>query len=166
MLFAHLDDTTIRRDTLSSQRLEKTTRLFRDLLEQHVDPFGGKIWIWRDSGGLVLFPFDGSISAGIVPALRMHLNRRLMAVEEFSASSEVSFRLVHHIGSTEYRPAGRTGEVVSDAVNIIFHIGDRFASPGSFVATDTSLHFATAKLRRLFRASETFEGRRLYVPVL
>lgn len=164
MLFAHLDETTIRRETLSSQRLEKTTRLFRDLLEQNVDPFGGRIWIWRDTGGLVLFPFDGSTSAGILPALRMHLNRRLIAVEEFAASTEVSFRLVHHIGSTEYRPRGRTGTVVSDAVNIVFHIGDRYAPAGSMVATDTSMHFATSKLRKFFRPDETFEGRRLFRP--
>lgn len=164
MLFANLDETTIRRDTLSSQRLEKTTRLFRDLLEQNVDPFGGRIWIWRDFGGLVLFPFDGSTAAGIVPALRMHLNRRLIAVEEFAASTEVSFRLVHHIGSTEYRPRGRTGSVVSDAVNIIFHIGDRYALSGSMVATDTSMHFAAPKLRKFFQPNDTFEGRRLFRP--
>lgn len=164
MLFAHLDETTIRRETLSSQRLEKTTRRFRELLQQHVEPFGGKIWIWRDSGGLVLFPFDGSTAAGIVPALRMYLNRRIISVEEFGASNEVSFRLVHHIGSTEYRPRGRTGNVVSDAVNIIFHIGDRYSPPGSLFATDTSMHFATPKLRKLFRPLESFEGRGIFRP--
>ncbi len=164
MLYAHLDESTIRRETLSSQRLEKTIRRFRELLQQHVEPFGGKIWIWRDSGGLVLFPFDGSTSAGIVPALRMHLNRRLISVEEFGTSNEVSFRLVHHIGSTEYRPRGRTENVVSDAVNIIFHIGDRYALPGSMLATDTSMHFATPKLRKLFQLLDTFEGRRIFRP--
>ncbi len=166
MLFAYLDESTVRRESLSSQKLESTNRLFRDLVEQHSEPFGGRLWIWRDSGGLVLFPFDGSTAAGIVPALRMHLNRTLIAVEEFSAHTEVSFRLVHHVGTTEYRNVGRTSDVVSDAVNVIFHIGDRNASPGSLVVTDTSMHFCTPKLRKLFSLSDSFEGRRLFRPLV
>ena len=68
---------------------------------------------------------------------------------------------VHH-GSTEFAAPGKTGTIVSDAVNFIFHLGAKCAQAGRLtLSSDVDRSIIPAPLRELFVDAGAFEGRTL-----
>lgn len=118
--------------------------------------------MWSEYGGLVLFPFDGKNCDAVLTAYRMCLNRTIISAEEFDFDTLLSYRIALHIGNTLYRPRGKTGSIIADSVNFIFHLGHQFAQPGEFCLTSTVFPYVPKGLESSFVDSGVFEGYRVY----
>ncbi|TFH41634.1 MAG: hypothetical protein E4G96_05110 [Chrysiogenales bacterium] len=135
---------------------------FRSYLENIVTPFSGKIWMWMDFGGLILFPFDGKKCDAIEAAFRLMINRMLMSAELIHLDINLSYRIAMHIGNTVYKAKGNTGTIISDSINSVFHLGQKYAEPGGFYLTDEIFRFAPGGLMNHFVPAGKFEGRNIF----
>ena len=137
--------------------------LFRQFIETQLRGSGGKMWMWSDFGGVILFPFDGKKCSVIEPLFRLVLNRTLFSAEESLATTALSFRAAVHIGPTRFRDRGETGKIVSDSVNFIFHLGQKRAQPGCVYITREVRDLFPEHVAEYFNGDGSYEGRELFV---
>jgi len=135
------------------------TGSFKRYLEEHITPSNGRIWMWIDFGGLVIFPFDGGISNAIESGFRLMINRKLMSAEILHLDLLLSYRIAMHVGNTVYQARGQTGTIVSDSINSVFHLGQKYAKPGWFCLTEDMYHFVHPGLKSAFVPAGEYEGR-------
>src|SRR4030042_91531 len=76
LMFIELDDKA-KLKGLSPEQFTAITGAFRKYVEETVAPMKGRIWIWLDFGGLVLFTFDGRKCESIVAAGRLVVQREI-----------------------------------------------------------------------------------------
>lgn len=162
-LFAELDNVKAYSDRASDSNTEELVAAFHRHLSETVAPHGGHLWIWKKTGGIVLFPFDGRRCTPIVPIMRLVLNRAIDSVEKYPLNSELSFRLALHLGNTVYESQGRTGGIVAETVNFAFHLGQRHIGPGATAITAAAFEFVPDELVPYFTASGSFEGHEVYL---
>jgi hypothetical protein len=162
MLYARLHDTDGRKARTSESQAARLDRAFQEHLATEVGPFGGRVWMWKRFGGLLLFPYDGRRCSPIVPIFRLRMNRVIASVERLRVSTSVSFRLALHLGNTEYRRPGETGDVVSEDVNFIFHLGAYKPEPNRIALTRAAMSHVPHGLQEFFVPEEAFEGREIY----
>jgi hypothetical protein len=141
--------------------LDKVGTDFHNFIERWVTPINGRIWMWEQFGGLVLFPFDGTNCEALLTCFKLMLNRTIISTEEFSYDILLSYRIALDIGNTVYKKRGETGTVISDTVNFLFHLGKRFADPGKLYLTDNVAAFIPSGLRDYFVPAGDFEGKTL-----
>ena len=145
--------------SLSPEDFGRITGAFRTYLEDTVAPLHGKIWMWMDFGGLILFPFDGKKIKAIEAAFRLMISRKLMSAEIVHLDMSLSFRIAMHIGNTVYKTRGDTGTIISDSINSVFHLGQKFAEPGGFYLTNDIFIYTPAGIMNLFVPAGDYEGR-------
>jgi hypothetical protein len=161
-MFIELDNQAALKRELGASSLSEFLRVFHDHVCAQISTFGGRQWIWNEFGGVSLFPFDGKRCDALMSCFRLVLNRRIHAADLYDFEIVPSFRIVLDIGRTEYRERGRTGKIVSDAVNSVFHIGQKFARPGNFYLTGAVETFMPSAMGDYFVPAGAFEGRELY----
>jgi hypothetical protein len=140
------------------EHLDGVKTAFHSHIERTIAPVNGKIWMWMDTGGLVLFPFDGKECDAIVTCLKLVLDRVLLSAEQFSYGTIISYRIALHIGNTLYKARGNTGTIVSGDVNFLFHLGQKFAEPGNFYLTDPVTRFIPKGMESNFIKMGSFEN--------
>ena len=160
LMFIELDDKA-RLKRLSPEQFTAITNAFRGHVEETVSPMKGRLWIWLDIGGLVLFPFDGRKCEAFVAALRLMINRKLMSAEIVPLDINLSYRIAMHIGNTLYRGKGETGTIVADSLNTVFHLGQKYAEPCCFYITEDVHPFIPSNLTGYFMPAGEFEGRKI-----
>jgi len=159
IMFIEIDDYSSIRKKFGVENFKTLTDRFHDHLEWDLSPCGGRVWMWSDYGGLVLFPFDGRECSPIMKCFRLMLNRKLINIEYFDIDFFLSYRIALLLGNTVYRSRGQTGTIVSDSVNTIFHIGHKFAEKGNFYLTSELAEYIPAGLENYFVHEGEFEGR-------
>lgn len=145
--------------SLATEDFNKITGAFHKYLETTVAPLNGKIWMWMDYGGLILFPFDGKKIDAIEAAFRLMISRKLMSAEITHLDMSLSFRIAMHVGNTVYKTRGDTGTIVSDSINSVFHLGQKFAESGGFYLTNDIFLYTPAGIMNLFVPAGDYEGR-------
>jgi hypothetical protein len=135
---------------------------FHDALNRRVEDFDGKIWMWNEWTGLILFPYDGKKCDAVLPAMRLILNRVLFSIEEGDFQAVLSYKLALHIGSTLYRRRGQTGTILSDDVNFIFHLGVKKTEADSLYLSEAAYAQISKRLYPLFEERGRFEGYQTY----
>lgn len=140
------------------EHLDGVKKAFHAHIERTITPVNGKIWIWMDTGGLVLFPFDGKECDAILTCFKLVLDRLLISAEQFSYGTIISYRIALHIGNTIYKARGNTGTIVSGDVNFLFHLGQKFAEPGNFYLTDPVTRFIPKGMESNFIKMGSFEN--------
>jgi len=158
-MFIELDNLKESKKTFGDANLSNPIEPFLRHVERRISPAGGRVWMWTDYGAIVLFPFDGLRCDAVLTCFKMMLGRKLFSIEESGFNAWVSYRIVLHIGNTIYRSKGETGTLVSDSLNSIFHLGQKYARPGQFYLTDEVFGFVPAPLRDFFVPAGKFEGR-------
>jgi hypothetical protein len=143
------------------EQFSRITSAFRQYIEGAVTPLNGRIWIWMDFGGLVLFPFDGKKCDAIESAFRLMLDRKLMSATVVQLDINLEYRIAVHIGNTVYKSKGETGNIISDSINSVFHLGQKYAEEGCFYITDDAFLFTPAGLMNMFVPAGTYEGRNI-----
>lgn len=133
---------------------------FQDYLAKIIAPLHGKLWMWMESTGLIIFPFDGKNCPSILSCFKLILNRRLISVEqEFKLL--LSYRIALHIGNTIYKSRGNTGTIVSESINSIFHLGQKFTKTGRFVLTEEVAQYIPKQIEKYFKPAGEFENRNI-----
>lgn len=138
--------------------LDEVKAAFQKHVQQFAAALSGRIWMWMDLGGLILFPFDGKRCDPILDGIRLILNRPIISAEEYKYHTTITYKLALHIGNTIYRSRGNTGTIVSDSVNFLFHLGQKFAKPGNFYITEPVTRYIPENLKSCFVSAESFEG--------
>jgi hypothetical protein len=161
MLFAEVDDHLKWKLNLGSEKYEHFMRSFYNILNTIVEPIMGRFWMWSDTGGIVLFPFNGKNCEIITSAFKLFLNRHLISIENPDFDIGMTYHFVIHIGETIYEDRGFTSELISDSVNSIFHIGNQFSEKDSFYVTEEAEKFIPLRLREYFEDRGMFEGRHI-----
>jgi hypothetical protein len=146
----------------SSQHTEHLVSLFQTAMMRYMEPAGGKIWMWRELEGLLLFPFDGRRNEPLLAIYRFMLNQNLVNAEELDQAVPISFHFAVDIGNTTYRQSGQTGTIISDSVNFIFHLGKKVVPERDLTVTGNVFHLLPERMLPLARAAGKFEGRHLY----
>ena len=137
--------------------LDEVKAAFLHHVEQFAEMLSGKIWMWMDLYGVILFPFDGTACKPILECIRLVLNRTIISAEQYHYTTTISYKLALHIGNTLYRSRGNTGTIVSDSVNFLFHLGHQFTKPGNFYLTDPVSHFIPKNIEDCFIPAGSFE---------
>ncbi len=158
LMYVELDHHGELRKNLGEDLVNAVTASFKKYIEKVVSNINGRVWIWNDFSGLILFPFDGKSCDAVITCYKLILNRKLICVEEFPFRKLFSFHIALHIGNTIYKQKGKTGTLVSDTINSIFHLGRKFAKPGNFYLTTDAYEFVPEKLHRFFVPAGSFEG--------
>jgi len=161
MLFAEVDDYSRWKLKLGSDKYEHFMRSFYNILNNIVEPLMGRFWMWSDTGGIVLFPFDGKKLDIIREAFRLFLNRQIISTENPDFDIGMTYHLVIHVGETIYEDRGFTSELISDSVNSIFHIGNNYSEKDSLYITEEAEKFIPLRLREFFSDQGMFEGRHI-----
>lgn len=159
MLYAVLDRYQEIKDRQAAGQVSKLVSLYREYLENAFAPAGGMLWIWNEPAGLFLFPFDGRTHDPVIACMRLMLNKKIFNVEKIGSTICYSYRFALHLGDTMFRRRGDTEQIVSEAVNYIFHIGQRFIEDGNLYITEEVTGVLPSNLRKVFLPAGSFEGK-------
>lgn len=162
-MFIELDNKTgLKKKHFGADAKYDPEQFFRKFVQNMITPVNGKIWMWMDSGGLALFPFDGKKCDAILSAFRLMLSRKIFNIEQSMFNTALSYRIVIHIGNTIFESEGNTGTLVSDAINSVFHLGQKFAEAGNLYLTGEAYEFTMDNLKNYFLPLGEYEGRSIY----
>jgi hypothetical protein len=161
IMFIELDDREEMQNRYGMKSLAKALAVFKTYIEKNVLAFGGKIWMWSNFGGIALFPFNGSDCNAILCGFKMVMGKFLHDAEESHFPNFISFRIALHLGNVYYQEK-RKGEVISDSLNTVFHLGQKFAEPGHFYLTEDIFKYRIDALQPYFYETNSYENRIIY----
>jgi len=133
----------------------------RTLCQQTFSEAEPLLWMETDASALYLVPPQAAnVSAVTETCLRMLLGAPLLGYERLYLPFPITFSFALHSGSTEFAPPGKTGTIVSDAVNYIYHLGSKHAGPGRLTVSEEAAKLTvTPRFEDLFTPAGNFEGR-------
>jgi hypothetical protein len=161
IMFIELDGAKDIEKKYAKKHFLEALSAFHGYINKYISNFQGKIWVWKDLGGIVLFPFNGKECKSVTAGFIIYLYKLLHDVEESRFPNFISFRTAVHLGNVVYAKK-ETGNVISDTINTVFHIGKKFAEPGCFYITDEVYEFMPQQLNHYFIPAGKFEGREIY----
>ena len=132
----------------------------RDLLQQSFKEADALLWMETEGNCLFLVPPRAANGkAAVETALKMILNSRLIGVEKLGLTIPVDFTFALHYGQTAFEAPGKTGAVISESVNYIFHLGMKRAEAGRLtMSDDVPEEVIPEGLKDLFSPAGVFEG--------
>ncbi len=160
-LFFEADGAEELKKRYGHENLGRAMETFRSFIERGVAPYGGRVWLWSGFGGIALFPAGTDNPGPIVSAFRLMLWRPFYDVEESPLPNYLSFRFALSEGAMVYREK-RTGGIVCDALNSVFHLGQRFTEAGQFTLTARVYRAVPEYLKEFCSPVGAFEGRKIY----
>ena len=159
-MFVELDDIPELRDSLGNAVCRRLSVDLRDYLSEYISVWDGYVWIWSDFGGVILFPFDGSCYHALEAGMELVINQEYINFSDIDR--EATFRVSLHLGQTKFYSRGKTGDIVSDSVNSLFHLGHHFTDPASLHLTEDVRPFIPRSLESYFVSRGKFEGREIF----
>ncbi len=142
--------------------LESIMDYFYSHLTEVINPINGRIWIKTKYGALVLFPYSGSATPVILESFKLMLNKLIISAEVYPFKTILSYRIALDLGTTTYMDRGNTGNIVSDSVNYIFHLGNQYIEKGNFYLTNRIFEDVPPGLTDYFVRSEDFQGKTIH----
>jgi hypothetical protein len=132
----------------------------RDFLQQAFGEANALLWMENEKSFLYLIPPRAEFGkAAIEAGFKIILGSNLIAVEKLGLTIPVNFTAAIHYGKTIFQAPGKTGTVVSDAVNYVFHLGAKRAESDRLTLSDAVPHNAIPEgLKDLFIDAGVFEG--------
>ena len=159
-LFITLSGRVNLRSLVSEPVLEAVKNRLRDALQQALREADALLWMETEENYLFLVPpRAANCKAAIESALKLICNSRLIGMEKLGLSIPVEFTCALHYGKTTFQAPGRTGAVVSEPVNYIFHLGTKKAEAGRLAMSgDVGEEAVPEGLTDLFQSAGNFEG--------
>jgi hypothetical protein len=159
-LFASLSEQANLRARLGEAAFKVIKTRLRDVLQQNLQNSQALLWMENESSSLFLIPPRAVHGKAAVEAsLRMLAGCRLIGIEKLGLPIPVEFIFALHYGKTVFRAPGKTGTVISDAVNYIFHLGAKHAEPGRLtISADVSDEAVPEGLAGMFTGAGILEG--------
>jgi hypothetical protein len=162
LLYIELDMIDEWKTKSGKAHIDDVQKIFHHHIETNLTPLGGRTWMWMNQGGVFLFPFKNPDREPLLTCIKFILNRTIISIEEFGYNSAISYKMALHVGNTVYQDRGRTGHIVSDTVNFLFHLGQLYTKEGHFYITGPAYNNIPEKLQGLFSVLHDFEGESVY----
>ncbi len=162
MLFTEISIPAEWKKKSGSRHLNNLKQTFQALAEREASLCNGKVWIWNEYGGLILFPYTGVSCSPVIAAVKLLLNRVISSVEDFNLHTPIELRAAMHLGITTWKKRGNTGTIISDSLNSIFHLGSKYTPLNDFDITEDVYLELLPELKKLFSETGDFEGRKIY----
>ncbi|MDR2943289.1 MAG: hypothetical protein LBV17_11930 [Treponema sp.] len=164
LLYCSLQGKTALDSRLNDKTLNNIHKNFLSLLSIYMEAGDGLLWMNTGRDCLFLFPPRAkSAEAAIKACVGMIVSAPLFVLETFGISIPANFIFAMHYGTITYKPPGKTGTIVSDAVNSIFHLGAKKSEPGRLTISgelpDVSI---PPSLQDLFVPAGEYEGRKIW----
>ncbi|GHV85746.1 hypothetical protein AGMMS50230_13540 [Spirochaetia bacterium] len=133
-------------------------------LYQHFQEAEGLIWMDSGKDCLFLLPAKAkSAETAVKACIRLLVSAPLAALETLNLTIPVNFIFALHYGQAAYKPPGKTGTVVSDAVNFIFHLGAKKAELGRLtISGELPDDTVPKELEDCFVSAGEYEGRKIW----
>jgi len=159
-LFVSLGEKSNLRSMVGEASFRTIMNNWRDVLFQEFRKADALPWMETEAHSLFLIPARANnCKAAIETALKMILGSRLICMEKLSLPIPVEFTFALHYGETVFQAPGKTGGVVSQSVNYIFHLGAKKAEESRLtISEDVSEDAIPEALRDFFLPVGTFEG--------
>jgi hypothetical protein len=161
MAYVELDKQNEVREYFRGPSFTQFRERFQNAIARKVEPAGGRVWMWSDYGGLILFPFDGAGCPAIDVFFRLYLNRVLFFAEELELEFLLSFHTAMILGTTQYQSRGNTGTIIADAVTSIHHLGQKYAPSETLSLSEELKPFIPSTLKSFFVPQGEYEGRKI-----
>lgn len=162
LLYIELDMIDEWKTKSGKAHIDDVQNIFHRYIESHLNPVGGRTWMWMNQGGVFLFPFREGSREPVLTCVRIILNRTLASIEEFGYNSTITYKMALHVGNTVYRDRGHTGHIVSDTVNFLFHLGQNHTREKQFYLTSSAYQYVPESFKQLFCRMGDFEGEIIY----
>ena len=152
------------KEDLVSQLGERTfivlKNRLRDTLQQRLLESEALHWMETEGNSLFLIPpTAANCKAAIEAVLKIILNKRLISAEKLGLSFPVDFTFALHYGQSVFQAPGKTGNVISESINYIYHLGMKKADSGRLtISGDVPEEAIPAPLLDLFSPAGVFEG--------
>jgi hypothetical protein len=148
--------------SLGEKRFGELQNRLVQYLTQLFSSVDALLWMQTDTSFLFLIPPEkGRASQVIEDCLRLALNAPLISYEKLHLDFSLPLACAMHYGELPFQPPGKTGTLVADCINFIFHLGYQRAQGGRLVLSEAVEGAIGAPLRDLFVAIEPFEGKKL-----
>jgi hypothetical protein len=163
LLYASLQGKTALSSRLGEKAYAQLNKRLLAYLYQNFQEAEGLVWMDTGKDCLLLIPPKAAcIKAAVIGCFRMLISAPMIAVETLGLTIPANFVFALHFGSVSYKPPGKTGTVVSDAVNHVFHLGTKRAETGRITITSEVPDLTVPEgLRDMFMEAGEFEGRSL-----
>jgi len=151
-------------DRLDSKTLAQVHKRFLSCLENNFQEGDGLLWMNSGKDCLFLIPPKAkSIEAVIKACISMIVSSPQIVLESLGVSFPVNFVFALHYDSINYKPPGKTGTIVSEAINFIFHLGTKKAEHGRLTVSgglpDKTI---PQTLQDCFLSAGEFEGHKIW----
>lgn len=158
-LYADIADAIGIKPRIGDKRFGILRERFLTCLNQALADADALAWMLSDSGVLFLIPASGTRArAALQACLRLCLNAPIVGYESFGLESPFEFLFALHRGTSTYLPPGKTGTLVSEDVNFIFHLGTKKAEPGRVYVSSRAMEAVPERLSGHFVPAGRFEG--------
>jgi len=164
LLYCTLQGKTSLENRLDEKAVIQVNKRFSDYLENIFGHEEGLLWMDSGKDCLFLFPPKANCAEYAVEnCIRAIISAPLITVETLGLTFPVNFIFALHYGSITYKPPGKTGTVVSDAVNAVFHLGAKKSEPGRLtLTTDVPNGSIPKSLQDCFVPAGDYEGRDIW----
>ena len=159
-LFVSLSGKTNLRSQVGEDAFNAIKNRLREVLQQALHEADALLWMEKEDNSIFLIPSRApNARAAVEASLKMILNSRLISIEKLGLSFPVDFTFALHYGKSVFRAPGKTGAVVSEPVNYIFHLGAKKAEAGRLtISGEVPAEALSIGLLDLFNPAGIFEG--------
>ena len=163
-LFVTLSGKTNIRALIGEAAFITVKKRLREILQQGFREADALLWMETEDSHLFLVPpKTTNCKTAIETAMKMILNSRLISIEKLDITVPVNFTFALHYGKTIFQEPGKTGTIISEAVNYIFHLGAKKAESGRLTISDTVPKSVIPEgLQDLFSPTGIYEGIPIY----
>ena len=159
-LIVSLPEKSDLRSVLGEGAFKTVKNRLRDVLQLNLREADALLWMETEGNSLFLIPPKAENCKDAVEAsLKILLNSRLIGIEKLGLSLPLELSIALHYGQTIFQAPGKTGGVVSEPVNYIFHLGTKKAETGRLtMSDDVPIDLIPAGLSDFFVSAGEFEG--------
>jgi hypothetical protein len=120
------------------------------------------LWMQSDTSFLFLIPPEKARAREVLETcLRLELNGPMVSYEKLLLDFSLPLACALHYGEIPFQPPGKTGTLVADSLNFIFHLAHQRAEGGRIVLSEEAAGAIKPELGDLFVPTEAFEGKKL-----
>ena len=159
-LFVSLSGKSDLRSSVGEVSFKTVKNRLNDVLQQCLWKANALLWMETEGSSLFLVPSGLPYGkAAIEETLKIILNSKLIGLEKLGLTVPVDFTCALHYGQTVFQAPGKTGSVISETVNYIFHLGSKKAEAGRLtISDDIPEEVLSGGLMEFFTPAGVFEG--------
>jgi hypothetical protein len=148
---------------LDTKTIAQVHSSFLNYLDEKFAECDGLLWINSGQDCLFLVPPKARYAEEAVKTcVSIIVSAPMVVLETLGIRIPSNFVFALHYGSVTYKPPGKTGTIVSDAVNFIYHLGAKKAESGRLtISGELPDKTIPASLQDCFLPAGEFEGRKI-----